>query len=627
MANRLLDLYGLGDQPFYSGDGDVYTTASLMPGIEREQAWKNSLFGRLGGWLDTAYQPDLEGGGATIFGKGLQAIGLDASGKRAATTPGEAWNNTLETFHPANLAAGGAGTMNRWLGAAAGHTDQLQTQDVLAPLGLSAMATPFMLRNGIAKAVAPNPQAMPRPTLADDLGDVLDLEPVSPGQRFNPSESWEFRSKHWPKSWFQDKIDGQWADLPRDRWDPQTVERAKLFVRESELMDQANAVLDPIQYRNGERVMSRADAERIAMQSPEGRQVLDDLHAAKMDFYEYRSPGWQDDGLGRFNAPRAPGESPAAAVDELFDGGSVRDLLVTPRQPPQKNNLLRADQSRSSIPGTVVNALEDRGIKAYHGSPHDFDRFDISKIGTGEGAQAFGRGLYFAESPGVAESYRNNLATRDYKVGAEDFVPKTDGEYDLQRALFASEGDLDRAVTQLQQQRQFMDLPEWQQRIDEALTAAEGLKSRGDYNTKSNGRMYEVRIDADPNDFLDWDLPLGQQSGGVKSALDPVIQAARKSYPDLNEANLTGEGAVRAYTSHRGGSSDVVAEALRDAGIPGIKYLDQGSRTAGDGSRNYVLFRDDIIRIVNKYGIAAAASLYGLEAVNSVMGDQSDIGP
>jgi len=40
-----------------------------------------------------------------------------------------------------------------------------------------------------------------------------------------------------------------------------------------------------------------------------------------------------------------------------------------------------------------------KGIKAYHGSPHDFDKFSMQKIGTGEGAQAYGHGLYFAENP------------------------------------------------------------------------------------------------------------------------------------------------------------------------------------------------------------------------------------
>ena len=58
-------------------------------------------------------------------------------------------------------------------------------------------------------------------------------------------------------------------------------------------------------------------------------------------------------------------------------------------------------------------------IKAYHGSPYDFDAFDVSKIGSGEGAQAYGHGLYFAEDVRVAKSYRqtgdarfNRLTTR-----------------------------------------------------------------------------------------------------------------------------------------------------------------------------------------------------------------------
>src|SRR6185437_16727922 len=73
------------------------------------------------------------------------------------------------------------------------------------------------------------------------------------------------------------------------------------------------------------------------------------------------------------------------------------------------------------------------GIKAYHGSPHDFDAFDLSKIGTGEGAQAYGHGIYMAENPSVAESYRTagpagNVPPPTYKApsdvlasNAEDF--------------------------------------------------------------------------------------------------------------------------------------------------------------------------------------------------------------
>ena len=54
----------------------------------------------------------------------------------------------------------------------------------------------------------------------------------------------------------------------------------------------------------------------------------------------------------------------------------------------------------SLMPGPAKGLTQEAkaGIRAYHGSPHDFDRFDMSKIGTGEGAQAYGHGLYFAEN-------------------------------------------------------------------------------------------------------------------------------------------------------------------------------------------------------------------------------------
>jgi hypothetical protein len=59
-----------------------------------------------------------------------------------------------------------------------------------------------------------------------------------------------------------------------------------------------------------------------------------------------------------------------------------------------------------------MGGLGGAPIKAYHGSPHDFDAFDLSKIGTGEGAQAYGHGLYFAENPDVARGYRDTLSRR-----------------------------------------------------------------------------------------------------------------------------------------------------------------------------------------------------------------------
>src|SRR5262245_8120346 len=59
-----------------------------------------------------------------------------------------------------------------------------------------------------------------------------------------------------------------------------------------------------------------------------------------------------------------------------------------------------APMSVGGVPG--LGSGVGKGIRAYHGSPYDFERFDLGKIGTGEGAQAYGHGLYFAENPATA---------------------------------------------------------------------------------------------------------------------------------------------------------------------------------------------------------------------------------
>lgn len=46
---------------------------------------------------------------------------------------------------------------------------------------------------------------------------------------------------------------------------------------------------------------------------------------------------------------------------------------------------------------------------AYHGTPHKFEEFDLGAIGTGEGAQAHGWGLYFAKDINVAQAYKDVL--------------------------------------------------------------------------------------------------------------------------------------------------------------------------------------------------------------------------
>jgi hypothetical protein len=120
---------------------------------------------------------------------------------------------------------------------------------------------------------------------------------------------------------------------------------------------------------------------------------------------------------------------------------------------------------------------------------------------------------------------------------------------------------------------------------------------------RSKGHMYEVNINANPEHFLDWDKPLGEQSQHVQDALRTVLT------PSNYEQFMSGQGAkMSAGEMHNfiGGQLNPVsvAQDMRDAGIPGIKYLDAGSRSAGEGSHNSVVFDPATIEILRKYGIA-----------------------
>lgn len=68
------------------------------------------------------------------------------------------------------------------------------------------------------------------------------------------------------------------------------------------------------------------------------------------------------------------------------------------------------------ILNAVRAGLEEgaKRIKAYHGSPHDFDKFSTENIGTGEGLQNYGKGLYFAEREGTAEAYKTSGKTKGH---------------------------------------------------------------------------------------------------------------------------------------------------------------------------------------------------------------------
>lgn len=76
-----------------------------------------------------------------------------------------------------------------------------------------------------------------------------------------------------------------------------------------------------------------------------------------------------------------------------------------------------AKQPQDITPEDAINSGLLGAIKVFHGSPHKFDAFDMSKIGTGEGNQAQGEGLYFAGAIDNAKRYAEGFGDGYQKNG------------------------------------------------------------------------------------------------------------------------------------------------------------------------------------------------------------------
>ena len=212
------------------------------------------------------------------------------------------------------------------------------------------------------------------------------------------------------------------------------------------------------------------------------------------------------------------------------------------------------------------------GQTMFHGTPHKFSRFSMDAIGTGEGAQAFGHGLYFAENPGVAKSYRQSLAPGRGSAGPDIanrvVADAMEGGKSRKEAelLAIKEFESRKASAQTRAtDDNFASTKEFQDRMDSAIEAVR--------NQSYQGHLYEVDIpDEAVAKMLDWDAPLGEQTiiGALES--DPRI-AQQLVARDAN----TGAEAYEVLTDMLG-SQEAASDYLRQAGIPGIRFFDQQSR-------------------------------------------------
>jgi hypothetical protein len=323
--------------------------------------------------------------------------------------------------------------------------------------------------------------------------------------------------------------------------------------------------------------------------------------------------------------------------------GLLSPALLAAKAPQIAKGLLAA-QENAAIPRQMHPEM---GAIVYHGSPHTFDKFDASKIGTGEGAQAYGHGLYFADNPQIASGYykalSDNPGIKNMRLGSLSVGPHNNFNYSrrasensvenirasLAEDLLINENELyalnksgftDHVLKTLDDKIAGYKVSGDAEMVKAGDQLKRMLKASGvsiDFHPAAGG-VYKVDLpDEAIAKMLDWDKPLSQQAPEVRKLIE--ASAARAETGSLadeaagyalmpnrfppNAKEATGESIYRAMREFAGQGADP-ATYLRQQGIPGIRYLDGGSRGAGTGTSNYVVFpgEEHLLKILERNG-------------------------
>ncbi|MDU2333045.1 hypothetical protein [Veillonella sp.] len=247
---------------------------------------------------------------------------------------------------------------------------------------------------------------------------------------------------------------------------------------------------------------------------------------------------------------------------------------------------------------------------AWHGSPHDFDTFDLGAIGTGEGNQAHGWGLYFAKNREVAQAYKDVLGIDSVEIISGDTKYRLNDDiewYDNKtKSIIDAENPLSMALTTLSEEgestKAIKNLTDFIKskkdnksdyvvaQVKRAEQAIQILKDNH-FDTHQWNTMFEV--DIPENEYLlNEQENIEKQSPIVKKAVSKISNELNSSV--LNNSNLSGKEFYKLLSKELGGDR-LASKYLNEHGIKGITY-----EGVEDG-RCYVVFDDKAIKVIKKY--------------------------
>lgn len=276
-----------------------------------------------------------------------------------------------------------------------------------------------------------------------------------------------------------------------------------------------------------------------------------------------------------------------------------------------------------------LSNLALNSLTVSHGTPHRIiGGLDLSKIGTGEGAQVYGYGFYTtSDRSRVAEDYRKHLSSNhgapnralyDGEQLDDDFryahdlanmwagpgrtpAEQTKATIDNLKLLIEFNRDNENGKKKI---------PKWKE-IIRFLEQSDPDK----FAIAEPGYTYDMEFEADDSELLDFSKTVGEQSPSVINAIRRFIvqtaggvsKATSDAFHSLQKMNAKDFYMQMSSWNHTE-TAKSLSSKLRKLGVKGISYMGEYQRTGGEGVRNYVVFDPKDVRITAENGRQIAES-------------------
>jgi hypothetical protein len=311
----------------------------------------------------------------------------------------------------------------------------------------------------------------------------------------------------------------------------------------------------------------------------------------------------------------------------------------------RKGDIIYGSRPEMGAGGDAIKAamkIAQNVIKTYHGSPHQFDKFDLDKLGSGVGAQAYGHGLYTSDNPNVARGYRTVIPGR-----VPNPYAKTPNEMTIGgKPVYSVYKDIERQannvpITEASKYYDKLDVLERlmhegdalaikQAASDEAFSpeAYKWFQTHVEPKLNTPGGLYEINLHADPKKFIDLysqmslSDPLRErvaslaQHGLQNADAESAYRDAQEAMKTVRRKDIFGsdlQGALDTLFDVQGSkvreaagvSPDIkgpeaVARYLNREGYAGFTYP-HGLDAPGPELLNRVVFDPKVMEIVKRY--------------------------